>query len=228
MLLSVCAFPIPAAQLTRVRRLIAAIIAAWSEPKELHVQTFITLEHLHLMNGPARLAENGRNWLPEVGLSVRPDRDPPTFWTKEYLESLTEGQEPRNLIDQVFRVTAGPAMQIAARDEMLGLGTVVQMFGTEDIIVFLQRAREMFLSRIEEPGLRGAVFYMPLMNAATFAAATRQDMESWSCGAGLYVRESVEDGAILIAAKEPLAPILEKLGGTLDASSGPVWLMEKY
>ena len=100
-----------------------------------------------------------------------------------------------------------------ARDQMLGFGVVMEMLGAEASPVLLKKGTDQFLPGIEDPSFRAFPFYVPLFEQRTLEKSSGADLDRWSCGATLYIRESAEDRAIVIASREPLGPIFQKLGG---------------
>jgi hypothetical protein len=93
----------------------------------------------------------------------------------------------------------------------------------DDGATFLERATSLLLPQLTDRTFTGYPFYVPLLEFGSLARATSDQLETWLCGASLYIRESFEDTGILIVSREPLAPLLEGLGGRLEAGTEPVW-----
>jgi hypothetical protein len=146
---------------------------------------------------------------------VWPDREPPTVWTKEDFENLDFGEQPRTLMYQVLRVTTGVEAREDARNTMLGIGAVTQLMTTGGTEALLKAGIETLLPPIQDPAFTAFPYYMPLLEAKSLEGAKTAQLDKWLCGAAVYLRESVEDQAILIASREPLAGLLESLGGRL-------------
>ena len=214
-LLPLSGFPMPVEEVERVRGLLQGFSRAAAARWKLAAEVFILVPQLVNGDAGSRLSKHGREWIPALGLGVWPDRGPPTVWTKEDFENLGFGDMPRTLMYQVFRVTTGPEARENARNVMLGAGTVIQMMTSAGSEALLQAGREVLLPPIQDPAFTSFPFYMPLLEGKSFAGAKAEQLDRWLCGATVYVRESAEDQAILIASREPLRPVLESLGGRL-------------
>jgi hypothetical protein len=187
-------------------------------------EVFVQVEYLHLGGGPAIFSSHGAEWMPMLGLGVWPDREPPRSWTREELEDLEEGQRPRTLMHQVFRVTGDRAARGAATAIMLGSGSLVRTLEPASAEGLLERAAAQFLPRIDDSAFAAFRYYMPLMDARTFQVADPAILDQWACGATAYIRESPQDRAILIAARRGLLkPVLDSLHAQYESGERPCW-----
>jgi len=215
-------FPLTESTLDPLRgflsRLSTAITKEWNLTQEVLVQ----LDRLQVADAADRFAENGAEWIPEIGLAVWPDRKPPAQWTmKEFLD-FVPGSAPV-LMYQYFRISKTPEAKDHARNTMLGYGAVSQMFSPLDWEALKKKGEEILLPTIKDPSFRGHPFYLPIFELKTLRNATAAQLDEWGCGVTVYVRESPEDKALLIACRQPLDPLLEKLGGTPDESASNQW-----
>ncbi|HEY6370007.1 MAG TPA: hypothetical protein VIX37_05470, partial [Candidatus Sulfotelmatobacter sp.] len=176
---------------------------------------------LHIGDGSARFSQHGREWMPALGLGVWPDREPPTLWTKQYFQSLTGDENPRPLMYQVYRLTAGSKDK--ARNTMLGLGTVLQIMTRDNADAVLERMRAQLRAPIKHPSFTSFPFYVPLLEGKSVGGIPDERLQAWCCGASVYLRESVEDRAILIASSEPVTPMLRELGGQFQDGPEHEW-----
>jgi hypothetical protein len=106
---------------------------------------------------------------------------------------------------------------------MLGWGSVIQIMTPGDSALFFQKAKELLLRPISDANFACFPYYIPLLERKTLLSADRRQVELWFCGSGIYVRESPEDGGILIASRESLNPILRGLGARLENDKEPYW-----
>ncbi len=180
----------------------------------------LQVQQLHVDGGSDVLMEHGARWLPEMGLGIWPDRDPPRQFTKATFYSYPPGYDRPVLIFQLFRLAGKEQHKEEAREIMLGRGTVLEILSPLAEDQLLANGQATLLPAIEDPAFRSFPFYLPLFSGATFKGGTAGQIEQWSCGATVYIRESVEDGGVFIASREPLEPVYEKLGGTLDSGTG--------
>ncbi len=222
--LPVSGFPMPAEEIERVTPFLAALSAAMISEWSASAEVFIQFNQLHLVDGARRFGSNAPQWRPKLGLGVWPDREPPTLWTTEEFQKLQPGEKLRPMNYKVFQIRAPGGMPGQARDTMLGLGAVVEIVTAGGRQSLLDQTRSRFLPRIEEPAFRNYKFYIPLLDQQSLeAAAGNGQLEAWLCGAVAYIRESAEDGAILIVSLRPLAPVFERLSGRLVGSPQPEW-----
>jgi hypothetical protein len=119
---------------------------------------------------------------------------------------------------QVFRITKSTSAKEQARDLMAGVGTVVQVMTTDDGATFLQKAQQLLLPPIKDPAFACFPFYVPLLERKSLEIATVAQLESWFCGASVYMRESPEDKAFLLASSRPIALILDAIGAQFEAA----------
>ncbi len=159
------------------------------------------------------LADHGKKWLPDVGLGVWPDREPPGIWTTEELESFSPGGKLRPLMFQVFRITAGYEARAEARDRMFSFGPVLEILTAENSEIFLASAKEVYLRFIQDRSYRCYPYYVPLLEGKTLEKAQSRELQEWCTGITLYIRQSFEDQGILIATSVPLAETLAEMGG---------------
>jgi hypothetical protein len=181
-------------------------------------EVFLQLEQLHGKECRKVVADNGRHWMPETGLGVWVDREPPQKWTKEELDNFVPGTKFRPLMFQVFRISSDSHRRKEARSAMLRFGSVLEIL-TPDGEQYLPKIKPAFLETITDQSYTCFPFYVPLIEAKTMENATSDNLIRWFNGVTVYIRQSFEDKGILIASSKPLAPVLHALGGTLKNGS---------
>ena len=211
----VSGFPVPEVELAPVRELVQRLTFTIQQEGNLSAEVFVQFAHLHVGDGSERLRRHGRDCLPELGLGVWPDREPPELWTAEYFASLGPGEKPRPLMHQVYRLAGSAEARAKASTEMLGRGTIVHVLTPHPTKELLEKCRAILLPPLRTP-FTAFSFYVPLLEAASVRAATAPQMEAWLAGVEVYIRESVEDTGVVIIARQPLEPILEKLGAKVE------------
>jgi hypothetical protein len=215
-LLRVSGFPMPEPELTPVKELLRELTAVLAKEHRLSSEVLVQFAQLHLGDGYLRLSAHGREWLPEVGLGVWPDRDPPTLWTVGYFASLRVGETPRPPMYQLLRITTAVEMRNQARDVMLGLGTILQIMTSDDTVTLLKKTKAVLHALIKDPSFTSFPFYIPLFEAASLAKATAGELDSWFCDIPVYIRESGEDNGILLVSRNPIGPLLQGMGCRLE------------
>jgi hypothetical protein len=103
-LLPVSAFPIPKEELAGVATFVRKLGANVAGAQRLSSETFIQVEQSDDIECRRMYSQRAREWIPEVGLGVWPDREPPVAWTQEEFMSLLPGMKPRRLMHQVLRI----------------------------------------------------------------------------------------------------------------------------
>jgi len=149
------------------------------------------------------------------GIGIWPDREPPRGWTTEDLSdaaaSLFNGEEMSLPSHRLLRLGCAEPQRQAIAELLYCQGVCIQMYATAPFEALEQQARETYLPTIKEKRFKRAPFYMPVMDSASFAAARDNvELERWLCGAQVYVRESGEDKAVLIASALPLEDLAER------------------
>jgi hypothetical protein len=216
-------FPAPPEDLTVVSGFLGKIVAAVCQSHKLNLETFVQLIPLAEIQQMPRMTEHAREWQPIMGLGIWPDREPPTRLTMADIMKLVPGQRPRVDKYKLCRISASGKAREQAWTSLLGSGAALVVVTSDDTAGFLKKTKDMLLPPIKDESFRHSSFYVPLVECKSFGSARPEQLESWFCGASLYIRESTEDGGILIASRDPLSPILESLGARLTDSSHAEW-----
>ncbi|MFI5092990.1 MAG: hypothetical protein ACHQIK_06075 [Candidatus Acidiferrales bacterium] len=216
-------FPAAPEELPLVSGVVGRLVAAASQGRETNLEAFVQLPRLAEIQQMERLAKRAREWQPIMGLGIWPDREPPTRLTIADVVKLLPGQRPRIDKYKVCRISASGKTREQAWTSLLGTGAVLLILTSVDTTVFLKKTRDVLFPPIQDESFRHSSFYVPLLECKSIESARGEQLESWLCGASLYIRESTEDGGVLIASREPLRPILESLGGRISNGSHAEW-----
>ncbi len=222
-LLPLSAFPTPEEELAAARQWLQKLSAAFVRQQKLTAEVFIQMDRLHLGDGVDRFCDHAVKWLPASGLGVWPDREPPTLWTDDEFKNLGEGEQPRTFMYQVFHIGGPSEAREQARDVMLGLGTVLEMLTADETGALLKKCRDLLLPPIQDRAFKNFPLYVPLLEGRSVAEASAEQLDAWTCGASVYIRESNEDHGILLLSKEPLDSILEAIGCERDGGKEASW-----
>jgi len=220
--LPVAQFPVPEEKMLPVRRLWGACRTAFLNSGELPSEVFLQTTHLGKL-GSTRLVEHAREWMPDLGLGVWPEREPPRLPTRADFQDLGPGEKRPPVLYQVMQIGGGAPTKQTALAAMLGTGSALEIVTPDGGEDFLKRSRAFLLSPIKEPGFRGYPFYVPIIGLKVAESAPPKRLDTWLCGASAYIRECVEDNGILIVSKAPITPVLEKLGGEFLRDPEPLW-----
>src|SRR5579884_1417616 len=80
---------------------------------------------LHEGNAADLVRKHGAQWIPETGLGVWPDREPPRLWSAEDFHELDPGQKIRPMMYTVFHVSGGTEASEHALSTLAGSGTLI-------------------------------------------------------------------------------------------------------
>lgn len=222
-ILPVSQFPVPELERLALRDFLDALSAVMRQTFRLRSEIFLQLNQLRLDGGPRILEQHAAEWMPLGGLGVWPDRESTRVWKPEDFMNLGVADTLRPSTYQVFRITKSPQIAVSARNLMLGRGTVVEILTSDSIDSFLKKTAETLFPSIKETSLRGFRFFVPLFERKSLGAASAAELDLWFCGASVYVRESVEDKGVLIASREPLGQVFERLGANFVDKPEPHW-----
>jgi len=210
-LLHVSAFPLPQPEDEAVLNFLQTFIREASRRWKLSLELFIQLEQFQNSEARRIFTRHAPGWVPEVGLGIWPDREPPTPWSREeFMAAIATHKRLRPLMFQVFQVTAPLPEKMEAQEALLRFGPLLE-FLTADAESLLGRTNAALLPGIPNPSYNCFPFYVPLLEAKTLYTATPARLESWIGTNSIYIRESFEDQGILFVSRLPLSALFEDL-----------------
>jgi hypothetical protein len=216
-LLEVSQFPVTPAEKTRMAPLLWEIVSQHAKNTRTQLETYVLVNELHQGDSAALLAANGGKWVPSIGLAIWPDRPVPGLWTREMVEQLRVGENPPASFYQIMQVTASKEACADAFRVMTGYGALIAVLtglGTEP---FRQACRQVIFPMLAPPVYTAFPMYLPLFDLQT-AGAPSADLERWSCGADLYVRELHHDKGVLLLSRQPLDQAFAAAGTTVQGA----------
>jgi hypothetical protein len=217
-LLPVQSFPLDPSHRTRCAEFLTWFRQAITTEWKLGCELFLQHDLLHTADAATRFAENAKHWQPRLGLGLWPDRPYPALWTRKEFSALEPGQKMRKVSYKAFRVAKTPSAQDNARQVMFGLGATLEIWLPVADLEFFHRTREFMLPLIQERAFRSYPFYIPLLEGKSLQP---EGASVWLCGASVYLRESPEDGGILIASGQCLDDLFRKRGVRFDTDPKP-------
>jgi len=224
-LIPVSAMPVPDDERDSLRGVLSKLTTRAMQEWKLVAEVGLQVNQVHLEDGPDLLTKFGREWIPQLGLGVWPDREPPKGWTQEDFSELGMGERVRTLMFQVIRVSTTPEARDKARDIMFGIGAVMLALVPGTVDEYLDRARNYLLPPIKDSSFTCFPFYVPLLEGKSLQDVHADTLTAWMCGASVYIRESAEDNGVLIVSREPLSALLPKIGGQLDSDPSAGWMI---
>jgi hypothetical protein len=213
--LPVSGYPMPHAERDRVDSFVRAFCAVAAKRWSLSPEVFMQLEQLDTEGCRETFGDNARDWLPQTGLGVWVDRDPPQKWTEAELANIVPGDKLRPIMYQVFRVSTELKTRVDAASLMLRFGPVIEIL-TPLGEAYLPESSPIFKEGIVDRSFTCFPYYVALMEAKTLTNASPEHLKRWFQGMSVYVRQSFEDKGILIASAVPLTQIFEEMKGSHD------------
>jgi hypothetical protein len=169
-------------------------------------------------------ADHARQWIPEMGLGVWPHRPPPRQWMAEDLEDMDPESGMPTLLYSLYRVTAPGNARLDAMTVMAGTGTGLQIMTRMEGAKLFHDLKDLFLGFIQDRVFRIFPWYVPLLDKAALVEPMNPLTVHAMRGISLYIRESPEDGGILIVSAEPLTEIFTQLGcERIEDGLAPKW-----
>lgn len=187
---------------------LSRVMALLRGTNRLQVSTWLLMDTLHHDGESKKIAANGRRWIPDVGLGVWPDREPPRLWSDEELIDRDHETPVRPLMHTVIHISAGESGSMHAWETMLGTGSVIQLLLEKSPEEFHAAMKEVLLPTIEDETFRGFSMYFPLLSIQSIRDRNASELDRWMGSAVVYLRESTEDTGVLILSKiDPTAAL---------------------
>ncbi|MFZ0964841.1 MAG: hypothetical protein WAO35_28625 [Terriglobia bacterium] len=201
-------FPLPDEVAPKVRDLLNGLVRAASA-NGMTADTF--LQNEFLANGRDQFNQHLREWVPESGLGVWPDRPPPELWKTTDIFKMAGGVRVP-LMYRVYRLKGGPKASAEALQLMASSGMAMAILHSDSTEELLKRYKATYLPGITAPNLRIFPFYVPLLDANSLRNRKPDELGRWLGGAHLYLRESPTDKSVLVLADTDLGPLLVNAG----------------
>ena len=222
-LLPVPEFPLQAAYATAVERFFFSLGSLLTGAQKLNHQILLQTWKLGPETGTPTLSAHRKAWRAQLGLGIWPDRNPPQGWTEERMMDAAaaafRGDEPELPSHRLLRLRLSPAESPLAARTMRRFGVMIEIFFRGEVSQLDTRCREMFHPRIEEDQFLHEEFYCPVLDRnSVLSAKSAEEMDSFLCGADVYVRDSAEDRGILMVSRLPIRSLFEQTQLRLESS----------
>jgi hypothetical protein len=176
-------------------------------------ESFIALSRNADRSASLLLGDNARHWLPQTGLGVWVHRPAPRLLRGSDVEDLDPENLPQPMPILLRVQKPGPA-RLHAMTTMLGTGSGLQILSRLEEQRLLRSLKEYHLGIITERVYRIFPWYVPLLENASLPVESSQQTLDALQGITLYVRESPEDGGVILLSTEPLRLAFEAMGCT--------------
>ena len=172
---------------------------------------------LHSSEAVNLLVDHAREWMPDLGLGIRPGEEPPRMINAGDLSKLRWDQTPQPKHETAFHLMNGVRAADSALPLFCGTGVVLYCLLEASAEVYLREQRELWVPTIQDPAFRAHSFYIPFFGRRVLAEHTAPHLLEWMGRAIVYLRESIEDNGILVLSSRPEA--IERLDLKLQAMS---------
>ncbi len=186
------------------RDAVGGLLAALPPFAEPHPEdVFLLFNRLRPQVEIKLLQSHARGWMPQFGVGIWLHSEPPQTWTRDEFEAAEPGTL-RPVIERVVRVQADPGAQRSAWQMLLGSGSLIRV-SSQTAEKFVQGTTDFLLPTIADPSLTSFPFYIPLLRGDQLrnaSAAYDVPPDDQLPGVEAYVRESVEDGGLLLLLRQ--------------------------
>lgn len=196
-------FPCEARKRELLRTMLLKLTDTFLRDFGLHRAVWLSLDHLHKDNQIQEVSRNGRLWNPTVGIGLPPEEPPPRYWTSKDLLDRDYDSPMPVLKHTVLHLDTDVNGGDLAIQVMAGSGGLLLTFHLEHGNTVRDCWYRTFQPLIEEEGLAAYPLYVPLLSANSLNS-DGQSLDLWMGRVDIYVRESVEDGGILILSRRSI------------------------
>lgn len=153
---------------------------------------------LHSSNAVDLLVKHGAEWMPDIGLGIRPDGEPPRMLRDDDFRKRRWNDPIKIKHETAFHLAGGAAAAESAIRLLCGSGTMLYCLLDAPVQIYLAEQRALWLPTIQEPAFRAHPFYVPFIDAGSLGNKEASRLMSWMGRARLYLRESTEDEGLVI------------------------------
>jgi hypothetical protein len=191
-------FPLDKDVSERLVRVLQPWIQALAEKESLEQAMWLQGAELHRSDAVDLLVKHGAEWMPDIGLGVRPDGEPPRMLRADDFRKRRWDAPIKPKHETAFHLMNGVVAAKSAFRLLCGSGTVLYCLLDAPVQIYLAEQRELWLPKIVEPAFRAHPFYMPLIHTTSLEKEEISTLLRWMGRARLYLRESVEDEGVMI------------------------------
>ena len=195
-----------------IRHVLIELVSHFVIHKGCAHESYVALHQTKSRETIELFADHAPEWLPETVLGVWTHLPAPRMLTHEALMEIDPSQSASTRMYTLFRVTTGAAARLDAMTTLTGTGTGIQIVSQIETEKLLNNLKELFLDFIKERIFRIFPWYVPLLSMRSLEEPVTVLTTQALSDIALNIRESPEDGGILIFAREPLEDILLRIG----------------
>ncbi|HMF65576.1 MAG TPA: hypothetical protein VK608_15910 [Edaphobacter sp.] len=185
----------------------------------LELSVWLLMDSLHKEGAVRQLSRHGKEWAPEFGLGIWPDREPPRMYKDSDFLDLEFGQEMPAMMHSIVRIGGTEGAAREAWNVMFGLGSTIVTLALDGTDAVLDAVRDALTRRITDESFQSFAFYFPLIGTAALAQASVEEMDEWMGPVQVYARESEEDRAVLLLSRSNAVEALKAAGFIADSQA---------
>ncbi len=216
--------PAPSEEAAVLRAFVSGLRMIAERRWQLTCEVFLQIWKIAVEGNAALYEDNLAIWQPSVGVGIWPHRKAPRRMTQasamDHAADIMTGSEPELSSYHLCRVSGGDEAGRHAESQLIGRGMILEMYSPGGFSELQTAGRQVFLPGIADTVYRGFPFYLPVLDAATVAGAEAAQLARWTCGAELYLRESLEDHTLFILSHRPLREIMTRAAEMIDEAHG--------
>lgn len=183
----------------------------------------LQFNQLHLGNAAGMISAHGAKWLPAICCGIFPHLPPPSTYTVEEFENMDPHDKARPVCHQLFELTGtDPAVPYELADILGGSGVPFWIFADRKRLAPVSEALR---ATVVEEIFRNFPAYRPLFSAATFEVTPPMLSEILAPISG-FLRESPEDGGLLLGIRAPQDGVLAGLSARPPGKDGDAWSID--
>lgn len=220
-LLPIVEYPLQGERAEVVRRFCKVLGLLLTDKYQMEQQVLLQTWKLKPDTGLTELHARRREWRTELGLGIWPNRQPPQSWSEERMvdaaADVFAGAEPELPAHPLLRIRARRDDSLAAAELMHGYGVAIEIFSRLPVDQLDADYRELLLPRITLRRFQHQQFYSPMLDRTGFLQVwPDKDGHDVLAGAEVYLRDSAEDGGLLLLSRMPLQDLLEEVAALLQ------------
>ncbi len=210
--LMVPGFPLKSPLREDLRSTLWTAIEAVRGAQILQLSVWLLMDSLHKDGAVHALSRHGAEWLPDFGFGLWPDREPPRMYEERDFLDLEFGAEMPRLMHSVAHITTENQDTVThAWETMFGTGSTVLALSGVSADNILATMRVAALEKIQDETFRSFPWYFSLIGQKAMEAGPVL-LDSWLGPVELYVRESEEDGSIVLLGRSDFSLALKSAG----------------
>ncbi len=193
-------FPLKTEEKQELTEALLRWVGSLMQEQRLRPIVFLQGSALHTVEEVNLLTDHAAEWMPDLGLGVRPG-SPPRLLQQSDFDKLRWDEFSRLQHETLFYLMDEDAALTSAFPAYCGSGALLCCLLDVSTEIYLAHQRSIWLPTIQEPAFRAHPFYVPLLGADDVQPTSAFD-RSWMKNVRVYLRESPQDGGLFLISSE--------------------------